>query len=132
MTQDHERIAARIDGFYEAISGPSGHAHDWGTLASLFIPGASIVVFRPEGPLNAATVDTYVDRLKSSLTDRDFYERGFGYRIEVRGDIAQVWSRYEASPGPDFTEIQRTGTNLIQFARRERDWKIAGMIYQDD
>ena len=132
MSQDHDHINAKIDAFYEVISGPSGHAHDWPSLAALFVFGASILSFRREGAQGALAVDVYVDRLRKSLTDRDFFERGLDYRIEIQGEIAQVWSRYEASSAPDFAEIQRTGTNLIHFVQEDGAWKIAGMVYQDD
>jgi len=130
--QDHDRITAKIDAFYEAISGPPGYEHDWHLLATLFVSGASILSHRREGSQGALSVSAYVNRLASSLVDRDFYERGFDYRIEIQGDIAQVRGRYEASSQPEFLEILKSGTNLIHFAREKGGWKIAGMVYQDD
>ena len=131
MAQDQDCIAAVIDAFYEAISGPSGQDCDWGSIAALFASGASILSHRG-GAAGALSVDEYVERLRSSLTDRDFYERGLDYRIEIHGDIAQVRSRYEASFEPEFSEIRKMGTNLIQLVRDEGVWMIASMVYQDD
>ena len=31
----------------------------------------------------------------------DFYERDVGRRVDQQGNIAQVWSAYEARPSPD-------------------------------
>ena len=132
MTKDHDCIAAKIDAFYEGISGPSGLAPNAHALATLFVSGAAILSHRRDRSAGAVDVAAYIDRLRTSLADRDFFERGFDYRIEVHGDIAQVWSRYEASSEPGFAEIDKAGTNLIHLVRDEDDWRIASMVYQDD
>jgi len=132
MTQERKRIAAQIDAFYEAISGSAERKPDLTSLAALFASGASILPHRQEESQEALSVDEYVDRLRRALADRNFYERGIDYRIEIHGDIAQVWSRYEASEGPSFSEISKHGTNLVQLIRDEGVWKISSMLYRDD
>ena len=132
MPSDQDLIAARIDSFYETISGPAGFDHAWDALPALFVPGASILSRTAGTRPQALPVSEYINGLRTSLANRDFFERGSDYRIEIYGDLAQVLSRYEASDDPSYTRIGKRGTNLIHLAREAGNWRIAGMVYQDD
>jgi len=136
MPNDRDLIAQTIDAFYEIISGSASRAHDWDRLHKLFAAGASILAYhRSEtqaGLQEAVDAGRYVGRLASSLTGRDFFERGLDYEVTVAGHIAQVWSRYEAGADPSFSSILKTGTNLIHLIREGSDWRIASMLYADD
>lgn len=132
MTRDESLIVERIETFYHVISGPAGHPHNWHVLSSLFALGASILPVRAADSLEALGVEAYVEKLAAVLSDRDFFERGLDYRVTIDGDIAHVWSRYEASNTEAFDEIIKQGTNLIHLVRERQAWRIAGMVYQDD
>jgi len=136
MPSDRERITEIMDTFYRILSGSAVEAHDWDGLHRLFVPGASILALGrsgdPMGSLQAEDVGHYVGRLASSLTGRAFFERGFDYEVSVAGSIAHVNSRYEASATPDFAPILKSGTNMIHLVRKGSDWRIAGMLYEDD
>ena len=136
MSSDRERIIEIMDTFYRILSGSAVEAHDWDRLHRLFAPGASILALGrsgdPMGSLEAKDVGRYVGHLASRLTGRAFFERGFDYEVTIEGSIAHVKSRYEASVAPGFEPVLKTGTNMIHLAREGSDWRIAGMIYEDD
>ena len=136
MSSDRERIVEIIDTFYRILSGSAVEPHDWDRLHRLFVPGASILALgrsgSSTGSLEAEDAGRYVGRLASSLTGRAFFERGFDYEVTVRGNVAHATSRYEASVAPNFEPILKTGTNMIHLVRDGSDWRIAGMIYEDD
>lgn len=124
-----------IDGFYRIISGTAGTMRDWDAFRTLFLPGAILVPCpRDHGPpdLGVRSVDAYIERLKSALADKSFFERGSDYRIERMGDIAHVTSRYEAFNSASGGTLLKCGTNLILLARSADEWKIASMVWQDD
>jgi hypothetical protein len=131
VTDNKPDVVEVIENFYRAISGPVGNEPDPDLLGSLFVPGASVLRLRVDSR-EALTVEVYIALLGSALGGRNFYERGSDYRVRMDQDIAQIWSRYEASTTADFQEIIGMGTNLIQLARLEGIWRIASMIYQDD
>ena len=136
MADDRVLIAGTIDTFYRILSGDGRQRRDWAAMRFLFCVGASILPYGP--PADGLRIhvaldsETYVTRLECSLEDRAFYERGLDYSITVNGDIAQVWSRYEASGEPEYHEILKSGTNLIHLIREGEDWKIVSMVYVDD
>jgi len=136
MADERILIAGTIDAFYRILSGDGRRRRDWAAMRSLFCAGASIIPYGPP-PHGlrihvALDAETYVTRLERSRESRAFHERGVDYSITVNGDIAQVWSRYEASQDPGFANLLKSGTNLIHLIRESSDWKIAGMVYADD
>ena len=54
-------------------------------------------------------------------------------RIHEFGNIAHVWSIYEARRAPDDTTPERRGINSIQLYRDERGhWRIMSMIWDNE
>jgi hypothetical protein len=132
VAENQTDIEAAIDEFYRLISGSAEDVRDWRALRRLFCDGASILPISPTAPANALGIDVYIERLRTTLSGRTFYERGLDYRVEIRGSIAQVWSRYEATDSPDWRRIIKAGTNLVQLVRQKSVWKILSMLYEDD
>ena len=132
MTEDRSAIQAVIDEFYRLISGSAEDARDWLALRRLFCDGACVFPIARTTPSHALEIDGYIERLRTALSGRVFYERGLGYRVEIRGAIAQVRSRYEAGDSPDGDRTIKAGTNLVQLVRQGSEWKIFSMLYEDD
>ena len=54
-------------------------------------------------------------------------------RIDVFGNMAHVWSVYEARTHPDDAEPERRGINSIQLYRDEHGrWSILNMIWDNE
>ena len=63
----------------------------------------------------------------------DFYEVEIGRRIDLFGNIAHVWSAYEARRSPDDAEPERRGINSIQLFRDpDAGWRIMAMIWDNE
>ncbi len=101
---DEQAIGAVIDEMYAMISGPKG-PRDWSRQANCFLP-------------EARQVRTWVDdegrpqKLSMSLAEysantqpffdaNDFFEVETSRRIDLFGNMAHVWSGYEARRTPD-------------------------------
>jgi hypothetical protein len=62
-----------------------------------------------------------------------FYEVETERRIDVFGNIAHVWSAYEARSSPDDAPPERRGINSIQlFNDPDRGWRIIHMIWDNE
>jgi hypothetical protein len=62
-----------------------------------------------------------------------FFEVEMSRRIEVLGNMAHVWSLYEARQAPDDTTPERRGINSIQlFKGADGAWKIVSMIWDNE
>ena len=130
---DHlQQVEDVLNSFYQTLSGSADEPRDWTALEPLFCEEARISPL-PWGTASISLpLGTYINRLRSSLDGRVFYERGLGYRVEVTSCIAEVWSRYEASEVPNWDRPIRSGTNLVQLVLRDGAWKILSMLYEDD
>jgi hypothetical protein len=62
-----------------------------------------------------------------------FYEIETGRRIDVFGNMAHVWSNYEARRSPDDAQPERRGINSIQLFRDpDQGWRIVSMIWDNE
>jgi hypothetical protein len=62
----------------------------------------------------------------------DFYEVEVARRIEVMGNMAHVWSLYEAYVEPGRATPERRGINSIQLYRDDTGtWRIVSMIWDN-
>ncbi len=63
------------------------------------------------------------------MKDRQLFDR----RIDLFGNIAHVWSSYEARTSPDDAEPERRGINSIQLFRHPgHGWRIIHMIWDNE
>ena len=133
---DEQAIGAVIDEMYAMISGPKG-PRDWSRQAKCFLP-------------EARQVRTWVDdegrpqKLSMSLAEysantqpffdaNDFFEVETSRRIDLFGNIAHVWSGYEARTSPDAADVERRGINSIQlFRHADLGWRILAMVWDNE
>ena len=67
------------------------------------------------------------------LAANDFFEIEIGRRIDVMGNIAHVWSAYEARSSLGDTVPERRGVNSIQlFKDPDLGWRIMAMIWDNE
>jgi hypothetical protein len=66
------------------------------------------------------------------FAENAFYEVETSRRIDRFGNMAHVWSGYEARRSPDDQDPERRGINSIQlFNHAEHGWRIIHMIWDN-
>ena len=133
---DEDAIGAVIDEMYDFISGPRG-PRDWARQANCFLAEARQVRTsvddqgRPQMKLMG--LDDYARDTQPFFDANDFYEVETSRRIDLFGNIAHVWSAYEARRSPGDAEPERRGINSIQLFRHpEHGWRIVQMIWDNE
>jgi hypothetical protein len=133
-TQDVASIDAILAALYEVISGPAGAARDWARFRALFLSGARLIptAREAEGRLSAHVldVDGFINRVTEIFATQSFYERAVANRVEQFGQIAQVFSTYEARRDPADTEPFVRGINSIQLMHDGRRWWVVTIFWQ--
>jgi hypothetical protein len=132
---DEAAIGAVIDEMYAMISGPKG-PRDWSRQANCFLPEARQVRTRidDQGPQKLSmTLEQYEANTTPFFAENDFYEVETARRIDVFGNMAHVWSAYEARRTPDEEPPERRGINSIQLFRDpDLGWRIIHMIWDNE
>jgi hypothetical protein len=133
---DEEAIGAAVDEMYAMISGPAG-PRDWSRQDKCFLPEARQVRTWVDAEGRAAKqsmgLEDYSRDTQPFFDANAFYEIETSRRIDVFGNIAHVWSAYEARRSPDDSEPERRGINSIQlFNDPDRGWRIIHMIWDNE
>ncbi|HET9397640.1 MAG TPA: hypothetical protein VFO45_02365 [Sphingomicrobium sp.] len=133
---DEQAIGAAIDEMYAMISGPAG-LRDWSRQANCFLPEArqvrTFVDDRGRPGMLAMGLDEYAANVTPFFMANDFYEVETSRRIDLFGNIAHVWSAYEARTSPDDATPERRGINSIQLFRHpDHGWRIVHMIWDNE
>ena len=133
---DNEAIGAVVDEMYAMISGPAG-PRDWSRQDNCFLPEARQVRTwvddsgRPQRL--SMTLDDYAQNTQPFFDANAFYEIETERRIDLFGNIAHVWSGYEARSAIDDQQPERRGINSIQLFRHpELGWRIIHMIWDNE
>ena len=132
---DEHAIGAVIDEMYDMISGPAG-PRDWSRQANCFLPEArqvrTYVDEQGRPAMLAMGIDDYAANVTPFFAENDFYEVETARRIDLFGNIAHVWSSYEARTSPDDETPERRGINSIQLFRHpDLGWRIIAMIWDN-
>ena len=133
---DEEQIGVAIDEMYAMISGPAG-PRDWSRQASCFLPEARQVrtwVDEDGRPAKKSMgLDEYARDAQPFFDANDFHEIETDRRIDVFGNIAHAWSKYEARRSLEDAEPERRGINSIQLFRDpDQGWRIIHMIWDNE
>ncbi len=133
---EEEQIGSVVDEMYAMISGPAG-PRDWSRQANCFLPDARQVrtwVDEAGQPQKLSmSLDEYSANTRPFFDVTDFYEVETDRRIDRFGNMAHVWSGYEARRTPDEEPPERRGINSIQLFRDpELGWRIIHMIWDNE
>jgi len=133
---DKAAIGAVVDEMYAMISGPKG-PRDWSRQANCFHPEARQIrtFLDAEGrpALKAMGLADYARDTTPFFMSHDFYEVEIARRIDLFGNIAHVWSAYEARGALGDGPPERRGINSIQLYRDpQRGWRIMAMIWDNE
>jgi hypothetical protein len=131
-----EADVATLDGIiaalYDVISGPPGQARDFNRMRSLFIPGGRLMPVGGKTPdvvgIRLLTVNDYVATSGPLLLEKGFHEKELARKVERFGNIAHVFSTYEALIEKD-NHILR-GINTLQLMFDGKRWWIVSLMWQ--
>jgi hypothetical protein len=132
---------ASIDGIvaalYAVISGDAGVKRDWNRFRSLFHPGARMIPTgkNPATGKVAARVlapEDYV-RISGPLLERDgFHEQELVRRVDSFGNIAQLFSSYEARRKLSDAKAFMRGINSIQLFNDGSRWWVTSVTWSQE
>jgi hypothetical protein len=136
MDPDRAELDAVIAGMYAMISGPAG-TRDWTRQAALFHPEARQMRtgLGEDGQpwIHVMSLDDYARDTAAFFEANAFYEAEVGRTVQVFGNMAHVWSAYEARTRPGDAEPERRGINSIQLFRDAGlGWRIVSMIWDNE
>ena len=125
---DVASIDAILGAVYDVISGPAGQRRDWNRMRSLFTANARLM---PKGAagLRSGSVEDYITASGPQLEQNGFIEREMARRVEQYGDIAHVFSTYEARNRADGPVFMR-GINSVQLVRHQGRWWVVSIMWQ--
>jgi hypothetical protein len=105
-------------------------------MRSLFVPGARMIPVRvrADGAADATVVDVegYIARTAPFFAQEGFFEREVSRKVEQFGNIAHVFSTYEARHAlADPTPFAR-GINSIQLMKDGSRWWIVTVYWDSE
>jgi hypothetical protein len=125
---DVASLDAIMRAVYDVISGPAGQKRDWNRMRSLFTSNARLMPKGGSG-LRSGSVEDYITGSGPQLEQNGFIEREIARRTEQYGDIAHVFSTYEARNRADGPVILR-GINSFQLVRHGGRWWVVSIMWQ--
>lgn len=133
---DRTDIGAVIDEMYAMISGPAG-PRDWSRQDAVFHPDSRQIrtwIGEDSKPaMKAMSPAQYAADTTPFFAANPFFEVELDRKIDVFGNIAHVWSSYEAKTAPGDAAPERRGINSIQLFRNEKgEWQIIAMIWDNE
>jgi hypothetical protein len=131
---DVASIDAIIAAVYDVISGPAGAPRDWDRMRSLFAPEGRMgaVGARPDGSyvLRSLSPDDYIARNTKAFATMGFFETEKARTTEVFGQIAHVFSTYEARHAKEDAQPFMRGINSIQLIHDGKRWYVLNLIWR--
>jgi hypothetical protein len=133
---DRSDVGAVVDEIYAMISGPAG-PRDWARQRAIFHPDARQVRtwIGEDGRPAMKIMDPaqYEADTTPFFAANPFYEVEIGRRMDLFGNIAHVWSAYEARRSPDDEAPERRGINSIQLVRDSDGlWSVLAMVWDNE
>ncbi len=119
-------VEATVLAAYNVVSGPAGR-RDWRQFKELFAPDGRIVV---DG--KSMTPDDFQKTTNDELQKVGLFEQPVATRVDVAGNIAQVWSRYEARHATTDAQPFAHGTRAFQLIKSGDRWMIVSILMQPE
>jgi hypothetical protein len=132
---DVSSIDAIMKAVYDVISGDAGQKRDWDRFRTLFHKDARMI---PTGvnpntkvvSARALTPEDYIKRTETVFAKEGFYEREKARRIEIFGNIAHVFSTYEAFHSLSDKKPFLRGVNSFQLLNDGQRWWVVTIYWQ--
>jgi hypothetical protein len=132
--EDVSSASATVKASYDAISCSPGQVLNLDRFRSLFLPHAQLVsvsLKEGHGLAHVMTMDEFSKMVVGSVGKGGHVEHELAERVEIYGNIANVWSSYESRNTPDDPHIMR-GINSIQLFNDGKRWWISGAQWQHE
>lgn len=133
--RDEAAIGAVVEAMYAMVSGPAG-PRDWSRQGEVFHPDARQMrtgVGEDGAPwIKVMTPESYREDTAAFFAATDFFEVEIARRIDVLGNMAHVWSLYEARNARHDATPERRGINSIQLYNDGAGWRIISMIWDNE
>lgn len=133
-SKDYESIESIIKATYNVISGGKDEQRDWDRFRALFYPNARLVPTGkgPDGTFGASsrTPDEYIKASEPFLMKNGFYEKEISRKAEVFGNIAHVFSTYEARNSLSDEKPFLRGINSFQLFNDGKRWWVLTIFWQ--
>ena len=136
FTIDSSRVLTldrTIRTFYRVISGEKGEKRNWKQFKYLFKPEAKLI---PSGMNNKGqymvrylSPDDYIKKSGSWLEDNGFIEKEVYRKIDAYGNIAHVFSTYEAYLNHNQDDPLMRGINSMQLQFDGKRWWIVNIFW---
>ena len=127
---------AIVAALYDVISGPAGKKRNWNRMRSLFIPGGRLIATgkRPAGEVvyRVMDVEGYISTSGDFVETNGFFEREIARRTDSFGNIAHVFSTYEARHRADDPKPFMRGINSIQLLNDGTRWWVVTVCWQPE
>ncbi|MEO6687664.1 MAG: hypothetical protein ABIS07_09780 [Dokdonella sp.] len=131
-----QHIETLVKAIYACISGAAGAPRDWERFRYLHRPEALSLrtVIDADGRPRADVfdVESYISNVAPFFAANDFFEIEIDQRVQRFGQIAHVWSRYEARPAPDSPRLLKRGANSIQLFNDGARWWVVSTIWDNE
>ncbi len=132
--EDVATLDAIVKSLYDVISGPAGKKREWDRMRSLFSPEAKMGLTgkRSDGTVvkRHFSVDEYITMNAKALEEGGFYESEIARRVEQFGNIAQVFSTYEARRKLGDARPFMRGINSLLLWNDGKRWWILNIFWQ--
>lgn len=132
--EDVATMDAILAALYDVISGPAGKKRDWNRMRSLFLPEGRLMAVGPkkEGGFGyrVMDVDGYIKSSGNYLETNGFFEREVARVVEQFGEIAHVFSTYEARNKAEDAKPFMRGINSIQLMNDGKRWWIVSVYWE--
>lgn len=134
---DVNSIDSIMKAVYDVISGDAGEPRNWDRFRSLFHRDARLI---PTGKnqqtgmfgARASTPDEYVRSAGSYFATNGFHEREIARRVDQYGNIAQVFSTYEAYSSRTEKKPMLRGINSFQLLFDGQRWWVMTIFWQQE
>ncbi|HET9641206.1 MAG TPA: hypothetical protein VFP12_18600 [Allosphingosinicella sp.] len=134
-TEEFATIDALMKALYSSISGPPG-GQDFELSRRLYHPDVRLVRTRLDEagrPVAFSfSADRYEANAKALLADTPFYEVETERRTVRFGNVAQVFSAYEARTEPEGGERIKRGMNCAHLFNDGKRWWLMHLIWDDE
>ena len=128
--EDVAAIEKLMEDVYAVISGPAGQMRDWDAMRDMFTDDARLYAIGQQG-LRGGALDDYIETSGPFLIENGFTEREIAHRLELYGNLAQVWSSYEGTFTMDGEQRSIRGINSFQLMQDASGaWKVHSILWQ--
>ena len=125
-----------LETLYAVISGEKGEARDWELFNFLFHPDAQLIptVKNEEGKYVARYMspEDYVETSGAWLVENGFFEKEIHRKVDVFGNITQVFSTYESFKSEKDAAPFMRGINSIQLLNDGHRWWVINIYWTQE